>query len=81
MYEAILYIAVTYILLCSSLIVIAITRHVLINIFQTEHSLAVKFAMGYEKNINFLVKAKSPKVWKNVEKIGLGFFNAYECLF
>ena len=28
----------------------------------------------YEKNMSFLVIAKSPKVWKKVEKIGLGSF-------
>ena len=37
------------------------TRHIFINIFQTEHFSAVKFAMGYEKNVSFLVIAKSPK--------------------
>ena len=31
--------------------------------------------MGYEKNMSFLVIPKSPKVWKKVEKIGLGSFN------
>ena len=35
-----------------------------INIFQMEHFSAVKFAMGYEKNISFLVIAKYPKVRK-----------------
>ena len=40
-----------------------------------EHFLAVKFSMGYEKNMSFLVIAKSLKVQKKkVEKIGLGFF-------
>ena len=53
---------------------VTITRHVFINIFQTEHFSAVKFAIGYEKNMCFLVIAKSPEVWKKVEKIGLGFF-------
>ena len=33
--------------------------HIFINIFQTEHFPAVKFAMGYEKNKSFLVIAKS----------------------
>ena len=52
---------------------VTITRHVFINIFQTEHLIhcvAVKFSVGYEKNMSFLVIAKSPKVWKKVEKIG-----------
>ena len=53
---------------------VTITRHVFINIFQTEHSLTVKFAMRYEKNMSFLVIVKSPKVSKKVEKIGLGSF-------
>ena len=74
MCEAILYIPVAY-----SLIMVTITRHVFINIFQTEHfSAAVKYAMGYEKNMRFLVIVKSPKVWKKVEKIGQGFFNVDE---
>ena len=33
------------------------TRYVFINIFQMEHLLAVKFSMGYEKNMSFLVIA------------------------
>ena len=37
-----------------------------------EHFSAVKFAIGYEKNMSFLVIAKSLKVGKKVEKIGLG---------
>ena len=52
------------------LIMVTITRHVFINILQTKHFLAVNFSMGYEKNMSFLVIAKSPKV----EKIGLGSF-------
>ena len=54
---------------------VTITRHVYI--FQTEHFSAVKFAMGYEKNMSFLVISKSAKVWKKqVEKIGLGSFKS-----
>ena len=59
---------------CVSLMV-TIIRYVFINIFQTECFSAVKFAMGYEKNMSFLVIPKSPKVWKKVEMIGLGSFN------
>ena len=57
---------------------VTITRHVFIYIFQTERFSAVKLAMGYEKNMSFLVIAKSPKVWKKkkVEKIGLGSFKS-----
>ena len=40
-----------------------------VNISQTEHFSVVKFAMGYD-----LMIAKSPKVWKKVEKIELGSF-------
>ena len=29
---------------------VTITRHIFINFFQMEHFIAVKFAMGYEKN-------------------------------
>ena len=61
MYEAILYIQLP-ISYCVSLIMVTITRHVFINIFQTEHFLAVKFSMGYVKNMTFLVIAKSPRV-------------------
>ena len=76
MYKAILFIAVACIVLyCVSLIMVTITRHVFINIFQMEHFSAVKFTMGYEKNMSFLVIPKSPKVSKKVEKIGLGSFN------
>ena len=39
-----------------------------IHIFQMKHFSAVKFAMGYEKNMSFLVIPKFPKVWKAVEK-------------
>ena len=35
----------------------------------------MKFYMGYEKNMSFLVIPKSPKVGGKVEKIGLGSFN------
>ena len=66
-YDADLYIAVAYILLCK-LIMVTITRHILIDIFQTERCSAVKFAMGYEKNISFLVIPKSPKAWKKLER-------------
>ena len=44
------------------------------NIFQTEQFSAVTFAMGYEKNIGFLVIPESPKIWKTDETIGLGSF-------
>ena len=54
---------------------VTITRHIFINIFQAECFSAVKFAMGYEKNMGFFVIPKLLKVWKKVEKIGLGFFN------
>ena len=59
---------------CVSLIMVTITRHIFINIFQMEHFSAVKFAMGYEKNMSYHVISKSPKVWKSVEKIGMGSF-------
>ena len=53
---------------------VTITRHIFINIFQTENVSAVKFAMGYEKNLGFFVIPKTPKVGGKVEKIGLGSF-------
>ena len=57
---------------CLCLIMVTLTRHVFINIFHTEHFSDVKFAMGYEKNMSFLVIAK--KFEKKNEKIGLGSF-------
>ena len=46
---------------------VTITRHVFINIFQTEHFSAAKFAiaMGYEKNMSFLVIANLQKFEKS----------------
>ena len=75
MYQAISYIVVAYILLWSLIMVTIKTRHIFINISQTEHFPAVKFDMGYEKNMSFLVIPKSPNLWKKVEKTGLGSFN------
>ena len=34
---------------------VTITRHIFIDIFQTEHISAVKFDMGYDENMSFLV--------------------------
>ena len=62
MYEAELYIAVAYYTLYKLIIMVTITRHIFINIFQMECFSAVKFAMGYEKSMSFLVIPKSPKV-------------------
>ena len=55
---------------------VTIARLIFINIFQTERLLAVKFAMGYEKIMSSPVIPKLPKVWKKVEKIGLGSFKS-----
>ena len=56
-----------------SLIMVTITRHVFTSIFQMKHFLAGKFFVGFEKNMSFLVIAKSPKVWKKKwnDRIGL----------
>ena len=35
---------------------------------KTQHFSAVKFAIGYEKNMSFLGISKSQKNWKKVEK-------------
>ena len=51
---------------------VTITRHVFINIFQMEH---LKFAMGYAKNMSFLVTPKSQKVLKKVKQIRLAPLN------
>ncbi len=48
---------------CVSLIMVTITSHIFINIFQTVHISAVKFDSGNEKNISFLLIPKSQKVW------------------
>ena len=55
---------------------VTITRHIFFHIFQAEHFSADKFAMGYEKNMSFLVMATSSKVWKKVEKMGLAPLNS-----
>ncbi len=47
---------------CVSLIMVTITSHILINIFQTVHISSVKFTRGNEKNMSFLLIPKSPKV-------------------
>ena len=56
---------------------VTITRHIFINISQTEHFSTVKFAIGYEKNMSFLVIAKSPKVWQKgwKDRTGLLFMS------
>ena len=40
---------------CVSLIMVTVTEHVFINMFQTEQFLAVTFFMRYEKNMSYLV--------------------------
>ena len=57
------------------MIMVTIIRQFFIDIFQMQHFSAMKYYMGYGKNMSFLVIPKSPKVWKKVEKIGLGSFN------
>ena len=47
MYEEILYTCILKLPIPPSVIMVTITRHVFINIFQTEHFSAVKFYMGY----------------------------------
>ncbi len=59
---------------CVSLIMVTITSHIFINIFQTVHFSAVKFTRGNEKNMSFLLIPKSPTVWKKSEAIGPGIF-------
>ena len=56
-----------------------ITRHVFINIFQTEYFSAVKFDMDYEKSMSLSRGSKISKSLKNVEKIGLGSFKSTAC--
>ena len=40
---------------------VTITRHVFINIFQTEHFSALQCDMGYEKNMSFFCDTKIAK--------------------
>ena len=47
---------------------VTITRHFFTNISQMDHFSAVKFYMGYEKNMSFIVIAKSPKVGKKLKR-------------
>ncbi len=47
---------------CVSLIMVSITSHIFINIFQTVHFSAVKFTTDNEKNMSFLLIAKCLKV-------------------
>ncbi len=61
---------------CVSLIMVTITSHIFINIFQTVHFPAVKFTRGNEKNTSFLLIPKSPKVWEKSEVIGPGSFKS-----
>ena len=51
---------------CVNLIVVTITSHILINILQIVHFSALKFTMGYEKNMSFRPIFKSHKIWKNL---------------
>ncbi len=47
---------------CVSLIMLTITSHIFVNIFQTVHFSAVKFIRSNEKNMSYLLIPKSPKV-------------------
>ncbi len=60
---------------CVSLIMVTITSHIFINIFQMAHFSAVKFNRCNEKNMSFLLIPKSPKVWEKSEAVGPGTFN------
>ncbi len=60
---------------CVSLIMVTITSHIFINIFQTVHFSTVKLNRGNEKNMSHLLIPKSLKVWKKSEVIGPGSFN------
>ena len=57
-------IAVAYIIYYVNFIMVTITSHFFINIFQMYHLSAVKLYMPYEKNMSFLVMPKSPKLRK-----------------
>ena len=48
---------------------VTITRYVFINILETEHFTALKFAMGYENIMNYFVIPKSLKCIKGPARI------------
>ena len=53
---------------CVSLIMVTITSHTFVNIFQTVHFSSVKFTRGNEKNMGFLLIPKSLKLWENLRQ-------------
>ena len=57
------------------MVMVTITGHFFIDIFQTQHLSTMKFYMGYKKN-NYELSCgtKVSKSWKKVKKIGLGSF-------
>ena len=61
---------------------VTITRPVFINNFQMEHFSAVEFAMGYEKNRNFLVIQNLQKFEKKKTdgKIGLASYKMIQII-
>ena len=63
MYEAVLYIAVAHILLYKLNDGYQEQAHFM-NIFQTEHFLAVKFDLSYEKNMSLILR----KISKSLKK-------------
>ena len=63
-----IYIAVAYNDYYVSFIMVTITRHLFINIFQMQHLWAVKFHMGYKKNMSFLTFLYDTKISKSWEK-------------
>ena len=73
MYSAILHVAVAT-SNCVSLIMVTITSHIFMNMFQMQHSWAVKLAMGCEKNVSFLAIPKSQKNVGGEWKIRQGSF-------
>ena len=71
--DTVLYIAVAFIFLCK----LTISSNIFIDIFQAKHFPAVKFAMGNEKNMSFLVIPKSPNIWKKIEKSNWASLKCY----
>ena len=59
-----------------SLIIVTITRHVFINIFQTEYFSAVKYCHGLWEKYELSCDTKISKSLKKVEKIELGSFKS-----
>ncbi len=58
---------------CVSLIMVTITSHIFINIFQTVHFSAVKFTRGNGKNMSFLLIYQNLRKFEKIRSNRTGF--------